>query len=202
MKTHRSYVMRARADATARTREDILCAAHDLSVERMSLEIVLADVAERAGVSVQTVLRHFGSRDALFDAVLAHAQTDVQTERETPPGDVRAAIRTVVAHYERRGDLVLNLLAQAARDERARAVVEPGKRLHRQWVVEAFAPQLAEHPVRGRESVVDLLVVATDVYTWALLRRDRGLSRTTVERRMLRLVNAVLRVDVMSEEGS
>jgi hypothetical protein len=40
--------------------------------------------------------------------------------------------------------------------------------------------------------VTDLLVVATDVYTWALLRRDRGLSRDHTEARMLRLVEAVL----------
>jgi hypothetical protein len=35
-------------------------------------------------------------------------------------------------------------------------------------------------------------VIATDVYTWKILRRDRGLSRKVVERRMQRLVETVL----------
>jgi hypothetical protein len=35
---------------------------------------------------------------------------------------------------------------------------------------------------------VDLLVVATDVYAWKLLRRDRGLSRNQTTERVRRLV--------------
>ena len=41
-------------------------------------------------------------------------------------------------------------------------------------------------------ALTDLLVVATDVYTWKLLRRDRKLSQAQVERRLLRLVAAIL----------
>jgi hypothetical protein len=36
------------------------------------------------------------------------------------------------------------------------------------------------------------LVVATDVYTWKLLRRDRRLGRQRTEERIRRLVDAVL----------
>jgi predicted acylesterase/phospholipase RssA len=39
---------------------------------------------------------------------------------------------------------------------------------------------------------LDLLVVATDVYTWKLLRLDRGHSRAATERLMRTLVEAVL----------
>lgn len=63
VKAARGYTMRARAESTARTRARILDAVIALSEERLALEIVLADVAERAGVSVQTVLRHFGSKE-------------------------------------------------------------------------------------------------------------------------------------------
>ncbi len=45
--------------------------------------------------------------------------------------------------------------------------------MHRDWVETIFA--LRSSP--GGEDLVDLLVVATDVYTWKLLRRDRGLLR-------------------------
>ncbi len=43
-----------------------------------------------------------------------------------------------------------------------------------------------------REALVDLLVVATDVLTWKILRRDGGMSRATSCERMLRLVRALL----------
>ncbi len=59
--------------------------------------------------------------------------------------------------------------------------------MHRAWVEEVFAPYL--DVADDREELTDLLVVATDVYTWKLLRRDRRLGRDRTERRMRRLVD-------------
>jgi hypothetical protein len=75
-------------------------------------------------------------------------------------------------------------------EEFAARVTRHGRSLHRRWVTDTFGPLLPTG--RGREEVVDLLVVATDVYTWKLLRRDRGLSATRTSARMERLVRAVL----------
>jgi hypothetical protein len=61
--------------------------------------------------------------------------------------------------------------------------VETAKAGHRQWVRDAFAPFDADE---------DLLVVATDVYTWKLLRRDGGHCRARTEALMNQLVRAVL----------
>ena len=58
--------MGARAQAVEETRRRILDALIALAGERPFAEITLDTVAERAGVSVQTVLRQFGSRDGLF----------------------------------------------------------------------------------------------------------------------------------------
>lgn len=54
--------MQARAVAAARTHDRILRAVLDLHVERFHDQITLEDVARRSGVTVQTVLRLFGSR--------------------------------------------------------------------------------------------------------------------------------------------
>src|SRR5262245_13337006 len=102
MKSSRSYVMTARAEATAATAPRILAAAVGRAEERTPLDLPLADVATRAGVSVQTVLRHFGSRDALMDAALSFAVTQVESERAAPAGDVATAVRVIVDHYELR----------------------------------------------------------------------------------------------------
>jgi AcrR family transcriptional regulator len=106
--------MGARADAVAQTREQILEAAMALSEETLTFAIGLADVAARAGVTVRTVLRHFGSRDGLFDAVSGYARERVVGERAVPVGDAALAVRTIVAHYEIRGDHVMRMLEEAS----------------------------------------------------------------------------------------
>ncbi len=178
--------MGARAAAVEETRRRILHAQIALAGERPFAETTLDIIAERAGVSVQTVLRQFGSRDELFASGIELAMADIEEERRTPAGDVDAAVRVVVDHYERRGRTALMMLAQEGHDDVARGLTDRGKSMHRTWVREAFAP------VTHDEDALDLLVVATDVYTWKLLRIDRGHSRAVTERRMHTLVEAVL----------
>ena len=190
LKQTRNYTMRARAESTTETRERILDAVIALSEEKLSLEIVLSDVAERSGVSVQTVLRHFGDRRGLFEEARARQVKRVRTERAAPVGDAAAAVRTIVAFYDRMGEWSLMLQAQEHSDELSRQTVEVARRVHREWVQEIFAPQLAGR--HDREELVDLLVVATDVLTWKILRRDGGMRRSITCDRMLRLVQAIL----------
>lgn len=191
MKSARQYLMRARAETTAQTRTRILRATVDACGDTMSFDFGLAEVAARAGVSVQTVLRHFGSKDGLLDAMQPFAEAEVLEDRRAPVGDVAAVVRAIAGHYERTGDWTLAMLAREGRDERVRRVTDRGRRLHRDWVKAVFAPQLARAP-GDAEALIDLLVVGTDVYTWKLLRRDRNLTQAQVERRLLRMITAVL----------
>jgi hypothetical protein len=64
--------------------------------------------------------------------------------------------------------------------------------MHRDWVRTVFAPQLDARPAADRGALTDLLVVATDVYTWKLLRRDRRLDRATAEQRVRDMITALL----------
>jgi len=190
MKSTRGYTMTHRARAVGETRQRILDASVALHAERLVADISLEGVAGRAGVSVQTVLRHFGSRTGLVEASVEHAREAVVAERRTPVGDVAAAVRTIVDHYERRGDGVLVMLAQEPHQELMARVTADGRRLHRAWVEEVFAPHL--DAAADRATLTDLLVVATDVYTWKLLRRDRGLARDLTENRIHLLVRSLL----------
>ena len=65
--TPRTYRMRARAEAAEQTRLRIIGAAIELAFEKPVAAITLPVIAERASVSVQTVLRQFGSREALIE---------------------------------------------------------------------------------------------------------------------------------------
>ncbi len=192
MKTTRSYTMTNRANSVEETRQRILAAVLELRTEKLGVDIVLADVADRAGVTVQTIIRRFGGRDALFDAAVEYGKVAVFEEREAPVGDIDGSVEVILDHYEHRGDWVIAMLSQEAGDLRVREITEPGKAMHREWVQTVFEPFLIGVDRLRREAVVDLLVVATDVYTWKLLRRDRGLDRMTTSTRMRQLVAAVL----------
>ncbi|TXL57466.1 TetR/AcrR family transcriptional regulator [Aeromicrobium terrae] len=191
MNQKRTYTMGARAEAVQATRRRILEACMELSADRLISDISLDAVAATAGVSVQTVLRQFGSRSDLFEDAVTFANEVIAAERHLPEADdVDAAVRSVVDHYEKRGHTALMMLAQESSDAMVADWTERGKKMHRGWVQEAFAPQLAA--AEDPELTTNLLVVATDVYTWKLLRRDRALSRARTEQQMGTLVAAVL----------
>ncbi|HEY5320014.1 MAG TPA: TetR/AcrR family transcriptional regulator [Galbitalea sp.] len=184
--------MANRSIAVAQTKDRILRAVVELATEKLSIEIVLDEVAARSGVTVQTILRHFGTKDALFTAAVGFGSSEVEAERLAPVGDVAEAVRVIVDHYELRGDWVMALLGQEASDERIRGVTESGRQLHRDWVATVFEPQLSCCAERQHPIVLNLLVVATDVYTWKILRRDRRLSRKHAEEQMRYLTDAIL----------
>lgn len=190
MTTSRPYRMQRRGASTAATRDRVLAATISLGYEELDVDPTLERIAARAGVSVQTVLRHFGTRNALLDAALASARAAVADER-VPLGD-DDPIAPLLAHYRRRAAFSLAMLAREDTDARAAAITDGGRRLHLEWVTAAYAPRLAMHPAAARPALVDLLVVATDVYTWKLLRLDRDLPEAVVGERMRTLVDAIL----------
>ena len=186
----RTYDMTRRARAAAETTERIVTTSEALLASVPVADITLADIAEGAGVTPQTVLRHMGSRDGCFVAVLERVGARIDAQRgRTEPGDVAAAIASLVAHYEAEGRLVLNLLSQeAGRDPVPRQAAEAGRAYHRAWVRRCFGPLVAEPD----PELVDALVAATDLYVWKLLRLDLGRSAAATEAVMVRLVRATL----------
>ncbi len=191
MKATRSYTMRARAEQAEQTRDRILESLIALATERPLAGCTLPAIADRAGVSVQTILRVFGSRDGLFDAALERSRAEVLAERPADPHDRRATITALVDHYEARGDGVLLLLGQESWDPFAALATSGGKRMHHDWVEAAFADGLDRVPRESRTEAVDLLVVATDLSAWKIWRRDLGRSRDETIERMLRLAASV-----------
>jgi AcrR family transcriptional regulator len=194
MNMPRSYTMRARAVATQETRERIIGAILALCIDRWYDEVTLHDVAAHAGVAVQTVINHFGTKEGLLAAMLA----DPRTQREfggqrskAVPGDIPAATDLLLEDYERRGDAAIRLLALEARVPALVPVLAFGRAGHRAWVERIFPAALDGLAAPERERRVLLLVCATDVYTWKILRRDQGLSRAATAEAMCALVGAL-----------
>jgi AcrR family transcriptional regulator len=151
-------------------------------------------VAARAGVSLSTVVRHFGTKDALLAALSSYGDEDPEREAHRTrmePGDVVAAVRIIVGDYEEAGSQLIHMLGQEHRFPALSELLDIGRRGHRQWVRWAFGPQLAARAGAAKGRLEDLLVVATDVYTWKLLRLDRGLSARATQAAMTELCTAV-----------
>lgn len=186
----RPYDMTLRARRAAETTDRIVDAAEALLTEGPASAATLKAIAARAGVTVQTVLRHLGSRDGCLDAVGHRVAARVDEQRgRSAPGDVAGAIADLVSHYEADGRLILNLLAQEADgDPLVVRATEEGRRYHRRWVLRCFGPRLPDHV----EARVDALVAATDLYVWKLLRLDLGRSREATEAVLRRLATAAL----------
>jgi AcrR family transcriptional regulator len=184
--------MVSRSQAAERTHQAIIQAAFALYSERDFDQVSLDDVAARAGITVRTLLRRFGSKEALLDAVAEAADAEVEDRRqEVPPGDAAAAVRCVVTDYEGYGDAIMRLLSQADRVAAFERIAERGRRLHHEWVERAFAPQLARRSGAARRLLRAQLIAITDVYTWKLMRRDLGLGRSATVQALGEMVAGV-----------
>ena len=189
----RSYRMVARADAAIATADRILDAAVAAFWERPSDQISLEEVARRAGVTVQTVIRRFGGRDGLLAAAGEREARKIEAQRnQAPVGDVSGAVRVLVEHYEAFGDRVVRMLAEEAHNPRLREVVDRGRQVHHDWCERVFQPVLLQLGRAERERRLAQLVAVCDVHTWALLRRGSRLSRGQTELALIELLEPMV----------
>ncbi len=180
-----------RAEAAAATRNRLLAVAWRNFSERPFEAVRLAEIAGEAGVSVQTLHTHFGTKDALFVAAWGWRMAPEGARRDSAPvGEVRAAVRVLYDSYDQDGDAVLRLLAQEERIPAVREMGEAGRRWHRGWVERTLGPLLDGLSGAEREHRLVMLVVATDLLVWKLLRREMGLGRKAAEQIVTEMVIA------------
>lgn len=191
--TKRAYRQEARAQMAEATGNRILeafCARlHDSWFE----EITLDQVAQDAGVTVQTVLRRFNGKQGLLDAVPERMRTDALQRRGTAVGDIERIVEVIIRDYETSGDFVMRLLSQEERHPAIKEVCDFGRIGHRKWLREAFAPWLdgCDKKEVG-ETVLDALVIATDLYVWKLVRRDMKRPTKLLKQLMNQMIRTAL----------
>ena len=189
----RPYRMRERAASTAATRQRIVEAALELNLEYWYDEITLKRIAAKAGVALQTVVNHFGTKEGVTIAVLEYQAEGNLARPDARPDDLGGAIEILVQNYEYVGDAVIRALALEGRIPALKPFLQGGRDDHRGWVERAFPAAMAGLKGAARRRRLDLLVCVTDAYTWKLLRRDRGLSAANTESAMRELVGALHR---------
>ncbi len=95
----RRYDSTRRQAQAAQTRKDILTAAHQVFLERGYTGATIASIAQAADVVVETIYRAFGSKAALFKAVVRAAVAG-GAARAAVPVEQRPAIQTVIAETD------------------------------------------------------------------------------------------------------
>ncbi len=186
--------MRKRAEAAQATKARILDAAARLFGERFPPEVSLREVAASAGVALQTVVNHFGSKEGLIAAVLEGAGRDgafAEHRVNTPPDDIPRAVALLMRDYERHGDAAVRALAMEEQVAGMRAVLTVGRAFHRTWVERAFPAALEGLRGAALERRLAQLIAVTDVYVWKLLRRDLGLGERQTAAAIVEMVQAM-----------
>ena len=85
VKPRRRYDSSRRQAQAAQTRDDILAAAQEMFLDRGYARTTVANIAERAGVVVETIYRAFGGKAGLFKAVIEAAVADGRHAPRLPP---------------------------------------------------------------------------------------------------------------------
>lgn len=197
----RPYRQTARAESAVATGRRIVEAFLTRLGEQWYDEITLDQVAGDAGVTVQTVVRRFGGKAGLLaEAIGAMVRTGGE-RRATPPGDPEQLARNLVDDYERSGDTIIRLLAVEPRHAALREPLTLGRRRHRDWIARTFAADLEPLGAKARQAALDALVVATDVYTWKLLRRDMGRGVAATQAAIVGMIRSTL-AGLASAEGN
>jgi AcrR family transcriptional regulator len=170
--------MSTRAAAAEATRERILDAALGAFTSEWYDDVTLRQIASDAGVALQTLVNHFGTKEVLFGVAVERFGDRIEAVRASVAADdVAGAVTALVDDYDRSGDAIIRMLALEDRIAVLRPALERGRGLHEQWVKRVFAGALRPLGGAARARRIAELVAATDVYTWKLLRRDRALTR-------------------------
>jgi AcrR family transcriptional regulator len=188
----RTYVKVARARAEEQTRTALLDAADEAFLSGPWGQVPLEAIARSAGVTKQTLLRHFGSKDALLEQVLLRAVAGVEEQRLSAPNDsIAGAVDNLLDHYEVVGGRAMrssNLDVDGPLADLGRRARE----FHYHWVEHAFGAWLAAAAPTERARLRAALIAICDVQAWWILSHDLELSRADVRATLILTINRLL----------
>lgn len=191
----RKYVQGRRAEeAEARTAR-IIDACLELFLEKPLIEISLAEIADRAGVGLQTVIRRFKTKEGLIVAGMLEVARRIDSAR-TPlaeePTDPESVVNLLAEQYEQWYPYTIAHQRQEATMEVLSQFNEIARSNHSSWIELAFADRLKPFPARERKRVHARLVASTSFETWYWLNQRQELSNRETREVMVRMVEDAL----------
>lgn len=169
--------MSARADQVARNDQKILDAVADLWLQLPLPELTLEKVAKKAGVTVRTILRKYGSKEGLVKASIENDGGQfTQNRMQVEPGDLSGILDALLGEYELMGDALIRTLTVEYEFPSTSEILKNARAIHREWCEVVFAPFLPDPLSESYETVLTAFIAATEFYLWKLLRKDLGKS--------------------------
>ncbi|MEO6857856.1 MAG: TetR/AcrR family transcriptional regulator [Solirubrobacteraceae bacterium] len=187
------YTKTARARVEEQTHTALLDAADEAFLAGPWEQASLESIARAAGVTKQTLLRHFGSKGGLLEQTLARAFAEVEHQRlSAPRHDIAGAVDNLLDHYETRGGRAM----RSTNLDVDGVVADLGRRarqFHQDWVEHAFGEWLAATPPVECDRLRAALVAICDVQAWWLLSHELGLGRAEIEATLVLTISRLLR---------
>lgn len=192
----RPYKQVAREQAQQRTHDALLDAAEQELYGESWQQTTLAALAAKAGVTKQTLLRHFGSKDGLLLQTVMRGAAKVLEQRwSAAPGNVEDAVEGLLEHYQVWGERSLRIGAWQSGSGALARLSQAARQVHYEWVDYAFGPQLERlaEPQRARRRAA--LVALCDVQAWWLFTHDLGLQRAELRATLTEAIERLLADD-------
>lgn len=189
----RPYRQVARAQAQQRTRAALIAAAESEFFAGRWEEASLESIAASAHVTKQTLLRHFVSKEGLFEAALERGFEQVRAQRfNAPRRDLAGAVENLLEHYEQWGERALRIATAHRVGDAAAKVGLKARQLHYDWVDHAFGSSLGRLSAPARVRRRSALIALCDVHTWWLLSHDLKLSHADVRATLIDAIENLL----------
>jgi len=193
-----------RRQSQERTRHALLDAAAEAFFDDRWAKASLNALSATAGVTKQTLLRNFGSKDGLLMQAVMRGAKQVRDQRwSTPTDDVAGAVENLLEHYEAWGERSIRIGAWQTNRPAALAVLSRAARqIHYEWVDHAFARWLEPLDGEAHTNLRAGLIALCDVQTWWILSHHLGLPRAQVHTILLEQIERLLRAPAQAATGS
>lgn len=162
------------------------------------------EIADRAGVSLRSVFRHFADLDALFSAAVRRRMQRVAASYEfaSPAGSlddrIRAVVRYRVSLYEEIAPVRRAATLEAPFREPVQRALDLSHRTLRHQLVTTFDPELLNRPAKDRRVLLEALDVICGWSTWDTLRTTQSLTALEAEPVLEQMLFALLADDPAS----
>lgn len=181
-----------------RNREAVIDAILDLITEGNERPTT-TEIAERSGVSVRSVFRHFDDVESLYAAAVDRHQERMlpMWHLDTSPGSLDARLDRLVEHRAKLYEAMGTVRRVAERLRRTSPIIDTRLRYSQQVLVDQlellFEPEFAALEVADRRPLLDALEVGTSWYAWVALREVQGCSVPRAAAALGRVASSLLR---------
>jgi AcrR family transcriptional regulator len=190
----RAYTQVARAEAQERNRDALIDAAAQAFFSGRWEQMSLTEMSVSAGVTKQTLLRHFGSKQGLLEQMLQRGYDQVRDQRwAAPTDDLAGAVDNLLDHYEQFGERSLAIGSGVGANPAVAELGRVARQLHYDWIDHAFGHWLNRKRGNSRIRCRASLIALCDVQAWWIWSHDLGLARADVRATLIQVLQTLLK---------